>query len=299
MSSRIMSIHAQSPLHAGTGQSTGAIDLAIARNQATGVPLLPGSSIKGALRARAMGTATTQSVQHRDLFGPDTTRASEQAGAMAFGDAELLLLPVRTMRGTFAWVTSSWLLIRHNRDRRAAGLNALPSPRVKQSQCVLPVPRTESAVVDGAGVVHLEELDLRVDSAKKVQEAAAAMAEGLAKVIFPDSAAWQDLLKGKLVYVHDDMMAFLWHHALQIDARIAMNHETGTVKDGGLWHEESLPPETVLTSLVTHTPTRRATTAEGDMWDHLRAASTGLVQFGGKATVGRGRCQVTWVGGEA
>ena len=44
---RLLFIQALSPLHAGTGQSIGAIDLAIARDRATGFPYLPGSSLKG------------------------------------------------------------------------------------------------------------------------------------------------------------------------------------------------------------------------------------------------------------
>ena len=45
-------VHALSPLHAGTGQGAGIIDLPIAREKATGLPYLPGSSLKGTLRAR-------------------------------------------------------------------------------------------------------------------------------------------------------------------------------------------------------------------------------------------------------
>lgn len=47
---RLYFIHVLSPLHAGTGQGTGVIDLPIAREKATGIPYLPGSSVKGTLR---------------------------------------------------------------------------------------------------------------------------------------------------------------------------------------------------------------------------------------------------------
>src|ERR1700733_8314440 len=103
MSLRPLFIHALSPLHAGTGQSTGAIELAVARDRATGFPCLPGTSIKGALRDRSLERKRSDTFA---LFGPDTGRASEHAGALAFADANLLLLPVRSIAGTFAWVTS-------------------------------------------------------------------------------------------------------------------------------------------------------------------------------------------------
>ena len=53
MTTHLTLVHAMSPLHAGTGHSVGAIDLPIARERPTGIPLIPGSSLKGALRARS------------------------------------------------------------------------------------------------------------------------------------------------------------------------------------------------------------------------------------------------------
>ena len=46
-------VHALSPLHAGTGQGAGILDLPIAREKATGLPFLPGSSLKGTLEHAA------------------------------------------------------------------------------------------------------------------------------------------------------------------------------------------------------------------------------------------------------
>ena len=53
MSSKLMLIHCLSPLHAGIGQGVDVVELAIARERATGLPYLPGASIKGSLRDRA------------------------------------------------------------------------------------------------------------------------------------------------------------------------------------------------------------------------------------------------------
>ncbi len=50
MNSRPFLIHALSPLHAGTGHAADVVDLPTARMKATGIPFLPGSSIKGVLR---------------------------------------------------------------------------------------------------------------------------------------------------------------------------------------------------------------------------------------------------------
>src|SRR5687768_9047061 len=117
MTTLLTLIHALTPLHAGTGQAVGAIDLPIARERPTGIPLLPGSSLKGALRARTQDPAWKTAI-----FGPDTPNASDHAGAVQFSDAHLLLLPVRSLWGTFAWVTSPYLLQRFSRDLREAGI---------------------------------------------------------------------------------------------------------------------------------------------------------------------------------
>lgn len=295
MQTRLLFTHALSPLHAGTGQSVGAIDLAIARDRATDLPYCPGSSIKGSIRSRAERGEKDGGLD-RDrawaLFGPDTRHASEHAGAVAFGDANLLLLPVRSVAGTFAWVTSPFLLARFVRDAREANiveLPALPTPGALDEGAVT----TDTALTVGKQVVF-EDLDL----APRKSETVDAWAKALGAMLFPDDAFWQGHLSGRLCVVHDDVMSFLARHGTAVVARIAIDDETGTVDN--LWHEESLPAETVLVSLLAAGGSRRKGT-EMDP-DDVMGALTGLiqgktVQFGGKASVGRGRCRLTVAGG--
>src|SRR5438552_9499010 len=102
MNARLLFIYAISPLHAGTGQGAGVIDLPIAREKATGLPFLPGSSLKGALRALCV-----DDVKRKKIFGPDTLDSdpnSDYASSIQFSDQRLLLLPIRSLAGTFAWV---------------------------------------------------------------------------------------------------------------------------------------------------------------------------------------------------
>src|SRR5579864_5764877 len=101
MNARLTFVHALSPLHAGTGQGVGVIDLPIAREKATGLPFLPGSSLKGALRARC------DSKECVLVFGTATSEIDQddnQPGLAQFSDQRLLLLPIRSLMGTFAWV---------------------------------------------------------------------------------------------------------------------------------------------------------------------------------------------------
>src|SRR5213080_58743 len=107
MQAKMLFAHALSPLHAGTGQGVGVIDLPIAREKATGLPFLPGSSVKGGLRDLA-----PDDDKHRRIFGPRTDNAEEHASSAHFSDQRLLALPVRSLAGTFAWVTSPYILRR-------------------------------------------------------------------------------------------------------------------------------------------------------------------------------------------
>jgi CRISPR-associated protein Cmr4 len=84
--------------------------------------MFAGSGLKGALRhhfnqawpgQRELGSIGLIS----RIFGPDTG-ASDFAGALALSDAQLVLLPVRSLKNGFAYVTSPLALARlQPRDR--------------------------------------------------------------------------------------------------------------------------------------------------------------------------------------
>ncbi|MFN7019291.1 MAG: RAMP superfamily CRISPR-associated protein, partial [Fimbriimonadales bacterium] len=47
---KLIFLHALTPLHVGTGQAVANVDLPIAREKATGLPIVPASAFKGVLR---------------------------------------------------------------------------------------------------------------------------------------------------------------------------------------------------------------------------------------------------------
>jgi CRISPR-associated protein Cmr4 len=296
-----MLVHALSPLHAGTGQSVGAIDLPIARERPTGIPLIPGSSIKGALRARSQDAQWT-----RDVFGPETAQSSEHAGSVQFSDAHLLLLPVRSLRGTFAWVTSPHLIRKFARVAHEARLDLarLPtSPAMKECCTIGDTLTISSSSANGHRVVF-EDLDFEV---KSDQEAVLkAFAVDLGKILFPegspDAPAWRTSLADRICLVHDDMMSFLLETAMEVQAHIRLDNDTKTVERGGLWYQESLPAESVLSGLVVaadvKAANRRSERTATALLDHVASLTKNLVQLGGKATTGQGSCYVRMGGRE-
>jgi CRISPR-associated protein Cmr4 len=259
----------------------------VAREKASGLPFLPGSSVKGTLRDNCPDKADQLKV-----FGPDTANASEYAGSAQFSDQRLLLLPVRSLLGTFAWVTTPYILRRFARDAQDMQSAKLPSNVPVPSaddKCLLANRKSELAIDDGHGLtIYLEDLDLAAEH----DEAAATWAEWLAERIFPDDKGWQQMLVTRFCVLHGDTFNFLLSTATEVRARIKLQEDAKTVQRGGLWYEESLPSETVLSGMVVSTPIRAT---DDEVFSVIEGLTGKTLQFGGKATVGRGLCRTQLV----
>jgi CRISPR-associated protein Cmr4 len=311
MASYLTFIHALSALHAGTGQGSGIIDLPIAREKATGLPYLPGSSLKGALRAhcsKAIALDTGKTITCEQLFGGEETDViSTTPGTIQISDQRLLLLPVRSLAGTFAWVTSPYVLYRLARDMRELGHEKLEVPNVANMLQALVVDDAEQTkvkeqttcqddvcqlIVNADKKIYLEDLDLQAEKSASVR----AWANWLAQQLFRDDSQGQLHLRQRLCVVHDDVLSFLLKTATEVIARIRLEEGSKTVKKGGLWYEEALPTETVLSGLALALPRQSANGKPALTSDEIGAALKKLtgknLQLGGKSTVGRGQCRV-------
>lgn len=284
MQSRLVFVHALSPLHPGTGQGVGVIDLPVAREKATGLPYFPGSSLKGVLR-----DACEDKRIRANVFGPEPDGASEHAGSAAFSDLRLLLLPVRSVTGTFAWVTSPFILLRLLRDINVVQFAGAPSlvPNPKMQECL--VCDNDCVICDDSKVL-LEDLELY----SQIDNSAKKWADWIADHVFADEPAWRDMLLKHICIVHDDVMSFLLDTATEVFARIRLQDDSKTVTKGGLWYEEALPAETILSGIVAATPVKSSEEEVFDLLEHLVSKP---LQLGGKATVGRGLCHVILAGG--
>jgi CRISPR-associated protein Cmr4 len=284
---RLIFSHAMSPLHAGTGQGVGVIDLPIARERATSIPFLPGSSLKGSLR----DLCEDEDLRVR-VFGPESTSAEDHAGSAQFSDLRLLLLPVRSLAGTFAWVTSPYMLRRLRRDAKDAGVEGLPgeAPAPHDISSAVLTDDSELKVAGGDGQVYLEDLDLK----SSPDAAAKEWAEWISSRVFPGEPEWRQMMSARFCVVHDDLMSFLLDTATEITARVRLLDDTKAVQKGGLWYEESLPAESVLYGLVLATQVRAT---PDEVFKAVAAAASRPVQLGGKATVGRGLCRLLMTGG--
>jgi CRISPR-associated protein Cmr4 len=297
MKTQLTLVHALSPLHAGIGQGAGVIDLPIAREKATSIPYLPGSSIKGALRTRLWQDEKLE--QYRGIFGSDTSDIDNTyASSVLFSDQRLLLLPVRSIAGTFAWVTAPYVLNRFTRDLAETQVEplAFAIPSLANVEDCLTI-ESSQLKPSGKNIVYLEDFDLEAQSKSKDVEHLTTWAEWLGKQLFPgeQEAFWRMALTRRLCLVHDDLFQFMCQHTTEIITRIKLQDESKTVDSGGLWYEEALPTESILTGIAFITPVKKSEFSEEKITKTLAALTTQTLQLGGKATVGRGMCRVRLV----
>ena len=283
----LLLLTSETPLHAGAGQSVDGIDLPIQREVHTDWPCVFGSAVKGALRAHAEQRMASTSTAIADLFGPDHGGAQERdtshAGALLVGDATLLALPVRSLQSSFKWVTCPQALQRFARTAERLGLQ-LQWPTITQ-------PAPDKALGQGDAKLFLEEF--------RFEQSPDACIGALAKALAPLSGGALDeaTLLQRLVVVHDDIFSFLARNATSVQPHIAIDSTTKTVKDGALWFEETLPPETLLYVPLTATASRRkggALTAAQvlEQFEQLLPAGKNWLQLGGNETTGMGWCRV-------
>jgi len=84
--------------------------------------------------------------------------------------------------------------------------------------------------------------------------------------------------------------------ATEVVARIKLRDDAKTVETGGLWYEESLPAETILSGLVVAAPVRAEA---NEVFETINSLIRQPLQLGGSATVGRGLCRLLLKGGNS
>ncbi len=281
MAQKLFFIHTLTPLHAGTGQGVGAIDLPIHRERATNLPLLPGSTIKGCLREAMAGDPQNQN----DLLFGSSSAEESNAGALHISDAHLLLLPVRCLGATFVWATSPFVLKRLARAASAAGIKGVPSvPSIQDEHAQL---ATHDATVKLEGKPRLILEDLDFDPGPGAGSDAQKWCEWLSSQIFPvANDPWREEMKKRFAIIDDKSFDFLSEFATEVTAHIRIDQKTGTVEEGALWYQEALPAESVLCGLVQADKPRGKAMESAELLKRVQTRED--MQFGGKATTGMG-----------
>lgn len=287
----------ETPLHAGSGSDLGIVDLPIQREKHTDYPKIEASGLKGSIREIFEATSDDKEIEL--VFGPE--EGDLHAGALGFTDARLLLFPVKSVRGVFAWVTCPAVLERLKQDlsicQSSIGFVDVPTPNTIPNECDL--------IVKDQKIV-LEEYTFPVGH----NDACHAVAEQIADSVLPSDSSydyWREKMKKDIVVLDDDDFRDFVTLSTEVIARTRIDNNKGTVVDGALWYEEYLPTDSILYSLALTTPlfvdegkkkgTRFETNSQvpakntDEAKEVMNFFSEGLppiVQIGGNATVGKG-----------
>jgi CRISPR-associated protein Cmr4 len=305
----LLYLYAESPVHAGAADSSGAIDLPIQREATTGYPVIWGQSLKGALR-QAAHQASWEDAVIRRVFGaaigepardsrvngaaPDASSAGETlaavlpddagAGMLAVGDAQLVALPVPTLHGTFAWATSQIALARLTRKYAMLGRDGCP-----------PVPDSPArggglaATADWIGPRREQVLGpCVVPVAGEADPSLGRWAGRLADDAIgeaPGMAPFAAKLRTDLILVGADVMPVLSRECTEISARVQLND--GKTVEHGPFYSEYLPVETIMAASLTLRERRDGSdTGDAEALSGLLAKAP--LQLGGDETLGKG-----------
>jgi len=298
-------LYAVSPVHMGAGTATGIIDNPIQRERHTNHPSFAGSGIKGAIRHQFEVLCKGNEACDRPIkelitayFGPDTNDALH-AGAISFGDAQLVAFPVRSLKGGYVYATCPTALARAERLLAMAGESVQWDIRDPgEGECFLANP---DLMQDNK--LFLEAFEYKVEQFKEAMEILPPIAETLAEKALPTGEGYdffRNKLKQDLVILSDTDFAYFVENATLVEPHVRIDPDTGTAAKTGLFYTENLPPESLLIAPVMASQTR--TKGENDdaagVMTKIRNVIDGqLLQLGGDATTGRGLVMAKMVGG--
>ena len=244
--SALLTFYAETPIHMGAGQSVSFVDLPVEREKHTSFPVLWSSGIKGVIRDTTTRKWTKDKVE--TIFGPEE-ESSEFASCISITDAKILLFPVRSIKGVFAWITCPFVLKRFKGDLEAIGLNfkhnnrEIQIPNVSDDKVVI---ANENLKIQNYEKVALEEFVFDADIKDEIKN----FSEFLKKEkIIPQNELTKNL-ENHLAVVSDNVFKDFVNYAVEIRTRIRIEQAKGTVKDRALFSEELIPSESIFYSLV-------------------------------------------------
>ena len=320
MTSRLLYLFTRTPLHVGAGSSVGAIDQPIVRERHTGFPIIPASSLKGSFADQWPTTlrdekdqqvrVTAKKVDGKIvadevseaawLFGSDDAKEGlAAAGALLFGEARLLAFPIRSAKGSYAWITSPLILRRAARDGVIDEKDIPDFPADKDADGKALFAKSGPLTLPGGQLV-LEEYTFTFSGGDEVKLNNLGKA---LKDLLPKDPVWKDIA-ARLVILSDGQLSFFATTACEVAQHVRISDETGTADPGGLFNQENVPSETLFYAVLHATDSRlKGKAYQGQAHSEKTADEAiktftdkvnkeGVFQFGGDASTGLGYCTV-------
>lgn len=291
----ILTLYAQTPVHMGSGVSVSYVDNPIQREKHTDFPILASSGIKGVIRDLAERMWNDKD-KVNIIFGPETGSKGgyqDYASCISFTDAKILLYPVRSVRGVFAYITSPYVLNRFKNELKSIikdNLGDIPSLLNEDEILVC----SDSKLKIDNDKVALEEFIFGITS-QNIDNLIGELSKYLPLEID---------LKSHFAIVHDNVFKDLVKYAVEIRTRIKIDQTTGTVAEGALFTIEFVPAESVFYGFLFVTDPykkdqSKVNDAKGVAEEMRNLLDNSIIQFGGDETLGMGLMKVKCISYES
>ncbi|HEY9843507.1 MAG TPA: RAMP superfamily CRISPR-associated protein, partial [Candidatus Obscuribacterales bacterium] len=285
---RLLLLQTHSGLHTGQPQNPDRLS----RDPENGRPTLRPASILGALRKQIRDQlysnyqaepdwkqAAGQDAGLTSLFGTK----GESEGALSAKAGELLLLPVRSLHGVFAWVCSPGVLASLAQQLATLDLDPLPE---------LPALHPFDALCHEKNVCLLEAQHLLLEELSFQRKGDL---QGLLKWLTQSGLLGghevADRLADRLVLISDTAFDHFMRYAMlpmvRTETRTEARGENGQERFQRLQHVEMLPPNTWLYSLLD--------LDESQNWADHAGRLPAFVYIGSHRTTGHGLCALSLV----
>jgi len=279
-------LYTETSLHAGTGSSVSAVDLPIQRERTTHYPLVQGSGVKGALRSQTNLRAT----DIVSIFGPEEKNADAHAGAISVGDARIVLFPVRSLSGVFAYVTSTLALARLKRLN--SNMPAIP----REPDASTAIVTTTSDLIASQKRVVLEEYSFTAVASPELSAIATWLSQN-ALPTTPEYGYWRAKVLTSLILLPENDFRDFAATSTEITTHVRLNKATKTVETGALWTQEAIPSDALFVVPVTVRNARDASKlVAADIVQKLADGyANNRMQLGGDETTGQGVVALKWL----
>ncbi|MEM2990501.1 MAG: type III-B CRISPR module RAMP protein Cmr4 [Halobacteria archaeon] len=273
------------PLHPGVGRGGEEVDLAIQRD-GLGFPIIYSSSIKGALKSMIWRLDQRKA---NLLLGPETEE-EKFASALSILDCFLLIMPVRSLVGIYAFLTTPLLLRRFYEIMdfaEAVGIKNLKELKDSVRQVLKDSDGLkESTIVSSSDKLKVDALNGKLVINEEL------WLQPIEKDSVEDLESKLKIEKGRLVVVNDDSGLSAINRSILRVTRVRIGRETKTVEGRGLWTEEHVPHDAFFYTVFFYS---RSYNEALDSADKVRNEIRGLINefgnyliIGGHETVGRG-----------
>lgn len=268
--------HCIDPIHVGTGgYRLGRVDMSIVREPASGIPKVPGTSIAGVVRAYAE-LARKENEQLPDIptvFG--TTEGDQgKQGMLRFYDADIVLFPIATDRGT-TWLSTIERLRKWLEPVENGTEVVIPNALVNENKVVILKGEENNNNVINLGWLLLETEKNNDGSTGKIPESLGVVT--------------------RLCAVSEKLFFHLVNDNLETRTSVNIDNETGAASEKMLFTYEAISRGTVLGFEIA-VDERRGEQVSGEQASELLAKALeymSVLGVGGMGTRGFGRLDVS------